>query len=190
MNMATRDKPNSIAIGGVSGVFYNGLSNAATPAVQNWELRTQDLSKTIRLNSQTDSTTASGDLIGFQSKPRTGVAGTQTVYGCQIGSQISNGIAITGSIVGGHFDVYVRGTAAGTITGDVRGLQVELVTDDAGTRDITGHVTGIRIRKAFSAGTVSGVQSAIRVEKAEVQTGSEGYDGMLDLTITHSLTIS
>lgn len=185
-NMASRDKPNTMAIGGVSNVLYNGLSSASTPAVQNWEFRTQDLSKTIRLNSQTDSATASGDLIGFQSKPRTGVAGTQSVYGCQISAQISNAIALTssGSIIGGHFDVYLRGTSAGAIAGDVRGLQIELTTDDAGVRDITGYVTGIRIRKVFSAGTVTGVQSAIRIEKPETQTGSESYDAVLDLTGT------
>ena len=185
-NMSSRDKPNTVAIGAVSGVFYNGLSSAATPAVQNWEFRTQDLSKTIRLNSQTDSTTASGDLIGFQSKPRIGVTGTQTVYGCQISAQISSGIALTGSgsVVGAHVDVYVRGTAAGTIAGDVRGMQIELTTDDAGTRDISGYVTALRIRKVFSAGTVTGVQSAIRIEKPEVQTNSESYDAVLDLTST------
>ena len=182
-NIASPDKPNSFAVGAVSGVLYNGKTGS-TPAIANWEFRTQDLSKTIRLNSQTDSTTASGDLIGFQSKPRTGVAGTQSVFGCQISAQISNGIALTssGSIIGGHFDVYVRGTSAGTIAGDVRGLQIELTTDDAGTRDITGYVTGLRIRKAFSAGTVTGKQSAIRIEKPEVQTGSENYDGAFEFT--------
>ena len=185
-NVASPDKPSAFAIGSVSGVLYNGKSSASTPAVQNFEIRTQDLSKSIRLNSQTDTTTASGDLIGFQSKPRTGVAGTQSVYGCQISAQISNAIALTGSgsIIGGHFDVYVRGTAAGTIAGDVRGLQIELTTDDAGTRDITGYVTGLRIRKAFSAGTVTGVQSAIRVEAPEAQTNSETYTGLFDLTST------
>src|SRR3990167_4591648 len=89
-NMASRDKPNTVAIGAVSNVLYNGLSSASTPAVQNWDFATQNLSKTIRLNSQTDAVTASGDLIGFQSKPRTNVAGTQSVYGCQISAQISS----------------------------------------------------------------------------------------------------
>src|SRR3990167_10419751 len=185
-NEASPRKPNALAIGSVGNVLYNGKTAASTPAIDNFEIRTQDLSKTIRLNSQTDSTTASGDLIGFQSKPRTGVAGTQVVYGCQISAQISNGIALTGSgsIVGGHFDVYLRGTSAGTIAGDVRGLQIELTADEAGTRDITGYVTGIRIRKVFSAGTVTGVQSAIRVEVPEVQTNSETYTGLFDLTGT------
>lgn len=185
-NTATPRKPNALGIFSVSNVLYNGKTAASTPAIDNFEIRTQDLSKTIRLNSQTDSTNTSGDLIGFQSKPRTGVAGTQSVYGCQISAQISNGIALTssGSIIGGHFDVYLRGTSAGTIAGDVRGLQIELTTDDAGTRDITGYVTGIRIRKVFSAGTVTGTQSAIRVEAPEAQTNSETYTGLLDLTST------
>lgn len=185
-NLASRSKPTALAIGSVGNVIYNGLSSAATPAVQNFAFATQDLSKTITLNNQTDSVTASGDLIGFQSKPRTGVAGTQSVIGCQISAQISDGIALTssGSIIGGHFDVYLRGTAAGTIAGDVRGLQIELTTDDAGTRDITGYVTGIRIRKVFSAGTVTGVQSALRIEAPEAQTNSETYTGLFDLTST------
>src|SRR3990167_8931646 len=132
LNAASPERPSTLAFAAVGNVIYNGKTAAATPAVQNFEFATQDLSKTIRLNSQTDSATASGDLIGFQSKPRTGVAGTQTVYGCQISAQISNAIALTssGSIVGGHFDVYLRGTSAGTIAGDVRGLQIELTADE------------------------------------------------------------
>lgn len=188
-NMAARFKGNAHPIFAVGNVIYNGRDGATTPALQNFEFATQNLSKTIRLNSQTDSDTASGDLIGFQSKPRTGVAGTQSVIGCQISAQISNGIALSssGSIIGGHFDVFLRGTSAGTIAGDVRGLQIELTTDDAGTRDITGYVTALRIRKAFSAGTVTGKQSAIRIEAPEAQTNSEIYDAVLDLTGTVSL---
>lgn len=183
-NASAPKRPSAFALGSVSSVLYNGKDGSTTPAVQNFQINTQDLSKTIRLNSQTDSTTASGDLIGFQSKPRTGVAGTQNVIGCQISAQVSNGIALSssGSVIGGHFDVYLRGTAAGTIAGDVRGLQIELTTDDAGTRDITGYVTALRIRKVFSAGTVTGKQSAIRIEKPEAQTGSESYDCVFQFT--------
>ena len=183
-NAASPRKPNAMAIGSVSNVLYNGKTAASTPAVDNWELRTQDLTKTIRLNSQTDLTTASGDMIGFQSKPRTGVAGSQSVYGCQVSAQISNGIALSGSgsIVGGHIDVYVRGTAAGTIAGDVRGLQIEMTTDDAGTRTISGNVSALRIRSVFSATTITGKFVPIRIEKPEVQTNSKNYDAVLELT--------
>lgn len=173
----TPEKPNAFPVGVVGGAVTFG------EATDNLAFNTALLSgSTIRLNSQTDSTSVSGDLIGFQSKPRTGIAGSQTVYGSQISAQISNGIATTGSIIGGIFDTYLRGTAAGTIGGRVSALDLELVTDDAGTRDITGYVTGLRIRKAFSAGTVTGVQSAIRVEFPEVQTGSESYDALFELT--------
>ena len=165
-----------------SQVLYPGKSITATQV--NFEFRTQNLSKTIRLNSQTDIETTSGDLIGFQSKPRTGVAGTQNVYGCQISAQVSDGIALSssGSVIGGQVDVFLRGTSAGTIAGDVRGLQIELTTDDAATRNITGYVTGLRIRMAFSAGTVTGLRTAFRVEQPEAQTGSETYDALLHLT--------
>jgi len=157
-------------------------ANASTNLI----LRTALLTNTVRLNSITDSTSTSGDLIGFQSKPRSGVSGSQNVYGTQISAQVSDAVALSGSgsVIGGHVDVYLRGTSAGTIAGDVRGLQIELTTDDAGTRNITGYVTGLRIRMAFSAGTVTGIRSAIRVEKPEVQTGSETYDCLFDLTGT------
>ena len=170
-NMASPRKPNAMAVFSVGNVLYNGKTAAATPAVDNFGINTQDLSKTVRLNSQTDTTTASGDLIGFQSKPRTGVAGSQVVYGCQVSAQISNAIALSGSgsIIGGHFDVYLRGTAAGTIAGDVRGLQIEMTTDDAGTRTISGNVSALRIRSVFSATTISGTFTAIRIEKPEAQ---------------------
>lgn len=183
-NEVTRDLSNAHGIFAIGNVIYNGKSNAATPAVQNFAFATQNLSKTITLNSQTDSVTTSGDLIGFQSKPRAGVGGSQTVYGCQISAQISDAIATTGSIVGGHADVYLRGTSAGTIGGDVRGFQIELTTDDAGTRDITGNVSALRLRMAFSAGTISGTVTAIRIEKPEVQTGSEAYSSVFELTDT------
>jgi hypothetical protein len=185
-NSASPDKPNTMAIGAVSGVLYNGRSSADPPVIQNFGINTQNLSKTIRLNSQTDTVTASGDLIGFQSKPRTEIAGTQSVYGCQISAQISDGIALSssGSIIGGHIDVFLRGTAAGTIAGDVRGLQIELTTDDAGTRAITGNVSALRVRMAFSSGTITGKVSAFRVEKPEVQTGSKTYDALFELTST------
>lgn len=182
-NQVSGYKANAFAFGAVSDVVYPGKNGSSHV---NFEFRTQNLSKTIRLNSQTDSDTASGDLIGFQSKPRTGVAGSQVVYGCQVGAQISSGIALSGSgsIIGAHFDVYLRGATTGTIAGDVRGAQIELTTDDSGNRAITGNVSGLRIRMAFSSGTVSGKIAAFRVEKPEAQTNSKTFDALFELTST------
>jgi len=143
--------------------------------------------KTIRLNSITNTGTANS-FIGFQSKPRQGASTAQNTIGCEISAQISDTFATTGSgsLIGAHVDVYLRGTT-GAIAGDVRGLQIELVTDDAGARDITGEVNGIRMRAAFSAGTVTGAISAIRIEKMETQTGSEQWGYVLDLTSVNGL---
>jgi hypothetical protein len=142
--------------------------------------------KTIRLNSITNIGTANS-FIGFQSKPRQGAATAQNVIGCEISAQISDTFALTGSgtIIGGHIDCYVRGTT-GDIAGDVRGLQIELVTDDAGTRTITGDVVGLRFRAAFS-GTITGDMVMIRGELAETQTNSKQWEYFLELTGSNGL---
>ena len=89
-----------------------------------------------------------------------------------------------GSIIGGHFDVYLRGTSAGTIAGDVRGLQVELTGDESGTRTVSGYLTGIRVRSYLPlSGGVTGTASVLRAEVPE--SGGVAYDGLLDLTSTH-----
>lgn len=164
-------------------------SDAFTNASQHILIRSTAAGKTIRLNSRTESTDNANTLIGFQSKPRIGIAGSQTVIGCEISAQISNAIALSGSgsVIGAHIDTYVRGTSAGTIAGDVRGLQVEMVTDDAGTRTISGNVSAIRIRCAFSATTITGRFIPIRIEKAEAQTNSKNYDAAFEFTGTSSL---
>ena len=142
--------------------------------------------KTIRLNTVTNTGTANS-LIGFQSKPRQGAAMANNVIGCEISAQISDTFALTssGTLIGAHVDCYVRGTT-GNIGGDVRGMQIELVTDDAGTRTISGDVVGLRFRAAFS-GTVTGAISAIKIEKMEAQTGSVQWEYVLDLTDVNGL---
>lgn len=139
--------------------------------------------RTIRLNVKTftDALATSGNLIGAQIKPRLGVASTGTVTGSETSAQVSSTFAVA-NMIGAHVDCYLRGTT-GDISGDVRGLQVELVTDDAGARTITGNVSSVRLRSAFS-GTISGAFSAFRVEKPESQTGSNDYDFLFQLTGT------
>jgi hypothetical protein len=140
--------------------------------------------KTVKIGSITNTGTANS-LIGFQSKPAQGASTAQNVIGCEISPRVNDTFALTstGTLIGAHVDAYLKGTT-GDIGGDVRGLQIELVTDDAGARDITGNVSGIRIRMAFSAGTVTGNIAAIRIEKPETQTNSENYGAVLELTDT------
>lgn len=136
----------------------------------------------VRINSR-NYAQATGDSIGFQSKPAQSVTSTGTVQGGQVSPRVATGIAVS-QIIGLFVDAELKGTSAGTISGDVRALNLELVTDDAGTRTIGGNVNAIRIRSAFSATTITGTFVPIRIEKAESQTNSKQYDAVLDLTGT------
>lgn len=136
----------------------------------------------IKLNSRNYVQTT-GDSIGFQAKPAQSVASTGTVQGGQVSPRVATGIAVS-QIIGLFVDAELKGTSAGTISGDVRALNLELVTDDAGTRTIGGNVNAIRIRSAFSATTITGKFVPIRIEKAESQTNSKQYDAVLELPST------
>ena len=143
------------------------------------------LTNTIKLNSRTDSTSTTGDFIGAQIKPGVGVTKTTGgVTGVEISPRVNNTFELTtGSVIGAHIDAYLKGTT-GDIGGDVRGAQIELVTDDAGARTITGDVTGLRFRSAFSATAITGNFQAIKIEAPETQTNSQTYDSVLTLTST------
>ena len=140
----------------------------------------------VRINSQTNTGT-SGNWIGFQSKPAQGASTSGNVIGCEISPRVNDTFALTGSgsLIGAHIDAYLKGTT-GNVAGDVRGAQIELVTDDAGTRTVTGDVVGLRFRAAFS-GTITGDMVVIRVEKAEAQTNSKQWEYVLELTGDNAL---
>lgn len=142
--------------------------------------------KTVRLNSKTNTGTANS-FIGFQAKPAQGASMANNVIGCEISPRLNDtfGLTSSGTIIGAHIDAYLKGTT-GNVGGDVRGAQIELVTDDAGTRTITGDVVGLRFRAAFS-GTISGDMVVIRVEKAETQTNSNQWEYFLELTGANGL---
>ncbi len=163
-----------------AGALSGPLSWTA-PSSQHLALNTTSDDKQVRINSR--NFTGSGDYMAFQAKPAQAANGN-TITGGQISPRVNNGFTLSGSIIGLHVDAYLKGTSAGTISGDVRGLNIELVTDDAGTRDITGNVNAIRIRAAFSAGTVSGTIVPLRIEKMEAQTGSEQWAAVLELPST------
>lgn len=145
--------------------------------------------KTVRLNSITNTGTANS-LIGFQSKPGQGASTAQNVIGAEISPRVNDTFALTGSgtLIGMHVDAYLKGTT-GDVAGDVRGMQIELVTDDAGTRTISGGVVGLRMRAAFS-GTITGDMVAMRIEKAESQTNSKQWEYVLELTGDNGLVWS
>lgn len=169
----------------VSGLTVGGEGIVTRPT-SNLTFDTLSAGTTVRLNSRT-STDATADLIGFQSKPGVGVATAKNVIGGEISPRVNDTFALTGSgtIIGLHVDAYLKGTT-GNIAGDVRGAQIELVTDDAGTRTVSGDVVGLRFRAAFS-GTITGDMVVIRVEKAETQTNSKQWEYLLELTGDNAL---
>lgn len=174
-----------IATGDLYACSSSEWNRQLSPGGGHFDIRTNQNNRVVRINSRNYDAT-SGDVVGFQSKPRLTADGTQTVYGFQVSANMSDGVDLTssGSVVGGHVDTYMRGTTASTIAGDVRGLQIELVTDDAGAKTYSGYVAGIRIRAAFSATAITGNFVPLRIEKPEAQTGSQTYDAVLDLTST------
>ncbi|KKM63481.1 hypothetical protein LCGC14_1511060, partial [marine sediment metagenome] len=138
--------------------------------------------KNVRIQSRTYTYTGGG-ITGVQIKPGIGATTTHEIKGIEISPRFNDGFTAA-TIVGLHVDVFLKGTTAVTTSGDVRGMQIELVTDDAGTRTISGYVTGLRMRSAFSATAITGNFSAFRIEKPEAQTNSQTYDGLFDLTST------
>ena len=165
-----------------TGAVASLLSLTAV-AAQHLTVNTVSDDKQVRINSRSY-TQATGDSIGFQSKPSQTVTTTGTVFGGQISPRLQSAVA-AGNIIGLDLNTDLKGTAAGAISGDVRALNLELVTDDAGVRAISGNVNAIRVRAAFS-GSVSGKVVPIRIEKMEAQTGSEQWDAVLELPSTNA----
>jgi hypothetical protein len=145
----------------------------------------QDLKgNTVKLNSITNRGTDQS-FVGFQSKPSQGVSTAHDVIGAEVSPRLEDGVALSaGSIIGMHIDAYLKGTSAGTIAGDVRGLQVEIVSEAGGTRAITGDVTAIRIRSDLISGTITGKTQAIKIEKPA--SNAKQYDAVLTLASTTS----
>ena len=173
--------PQSSARGTIAKGMILGGANLL---LRSSDTSTDNAGRTVKINAITNIGTAN-DLIGFQSQPAQGIETAKNVIGGEVSARVNSTFALTGggSVTGLHVDSYLKGTA-GNIGGSVRGLEVELVTDDAGARTITGFVTAIRIRTAFSAAGITGNYSAIRIEKNEAQTGSVNYDAAFDLTGT------
>ena len=182
------DTPSAKSIGVVSGAF-TGRGSATGGSFDHFSVNSPADDKVIKLNSRNYITTT-GDHIGVQIKPATTVTKTADgLKGLEVSPRVNSGIAMagaSGTVIGIYADVYLKGTATGTIAGDIRALNLELVTDDAGTRTISGNVNAIRIRAAFSATTISGKMVPIRIEKAEAQTNSKQWDAVLELPSTNS----
>jgi hypothetical protein len=138
----------------------------------------------VRINNHNFNNTT-GDATGFQSKPGQAATTTGNLKGGEISPRFQDGFTAN-SIIGLHVDVDLKGTTAVTTDGDVRGMEVELVTSNSGTRTISGYVTAMRFRTVFSATTITGNFTVFRFEKPEAQTNSQSYDAWADFRSTVS----
>lgn len=141
------------------------------------------LDQTLRFNVRSDYNNTTGDTIGFQVKPGQNAVSTGNVTGGEISPRLQDGVS-SASITGLHVDVDLKGTTAVTNSGNVRGLEVELVTSNSGTRTISGYVAAMRFRTVFSATAITGNFTVFRIEKPEAQTNSQTYDAVFDFTST------
>jgi len=135
---------------------------------------TEDNDKTIRLNSRNYDGT-SGDIIGFQSKPRANASGTQTVYGAQLSPGANDGIGLA-TIVGLQTDVYLKGSS-GNLSGDVRAFQGQVTDQNLGGRTVSGVVSILDAWHQLHSGhTLSG---GVFVINARAAGGGAGWTGFL-----------
>jgi len=159
------------------------FQGALTMTGDHLSVNTVDDSKQVRINSR-NFTQVTGDSIGFQVKPAQSVSTAGALEGGEISPRLNSGVAAQ-DVRGLHVDIYLKGTAAGTVSNDLHVMEIEAVTDDAGTRTIGGNVTMLRFRAAFSATTIAGTFVPIRIEKAETQTNSKQFDAVLELPSTN-----
>lgn len=147
----------------IKGQAFIGSSTSAlsftAPTGEDLVLNTTTDSKIVKINSR-DYTQASGSSIAFQAKPNQTVLTTGTVYGGQIQPRYASGIA-GDSLVGLDVEPILKGTT-GNLSGDWRGLDVVLESDNPSSRTIAGTATGIRVRNNIHT-TVTGDVEVIQV---------------------------
>lgn len=103
-----------------------------------------------------DFKTTSGDQIGFQTKPNSYTAGTQTMYGAQISPRLANAVTAD-SLVGLSVEPILKGATAAAMSGDYRGLEVKMSGDStAAGHTVAGITGGIFLYNTLKTGTYTG----------------------------------
>jgi len=151
----------TVGRGGVNMFWCNGttwyesqtIEQLQAATAQNLLIETVSDDKQVRINSRSY-TQASGDSIGFQSKPSQTVTTTGTVRGGEVSPRLQSGIGAA-ELAGLQVYPTLKGSAAAAITGDVLALDVLACEDDqespSGTPfTIAGDVIGMKVRSNFT----------------------------------------
>jgi hypothetical protein len=162
---------------------YTGGSEVKSGANLNLDLETLTDSKPVRINSR-NFTQTSGDTIGFQTTPNQAATTSGEVYGAQFKPRVANtfdALACTG--VG--IDSELKGSGAGALTDDLRGINMYLGATGTGT--IGGNVVGIRARVESNINPTGNIVLLLPVQ----HEGTQGWDGLIKFDAalgTHSMT--
>ncbi len=170
LGLASRRFKNLYLSGGVIGSGSATMNSITSAAGAHLTLNTTSDNTQVRINSRSFAQT-SGDSIGFQSKPSQTVTSSGNVIGGQVSPRLQTGVALTGSgsLIGFHVDTDMKGTT-GNVGGDVRGMEIELVSDGTRTSTVTGNLEGIHFR-TNAAMTVGGNVYAFRIPTGETAAG-------------------
>jgi len=135
-------------------------------------LETLEDTKRIRLNSRNYAAT-SGDIMGFDSRPRANASGTQTMIGGYIAPGANDGVAL-GNIIGILSDPYLKGSS-GNLSGDIRALQGQVTDENVGGRTIDGVVSMFDAWQQLAAHTFTGGVYVVTVRAAGGATPWSGF---------------
>ena len=151
------------------------------------KLATATGTKNIRLNSTTWTDTT-GNLIAVQCKPNAngGAGSTASIKGMEISPRFAS-LTSGSDLIGMSVDPILKGTtgADGNLSGSLRGIEITMTDENAGTRTITGLSAGIRIRQQLAATkTFTNGLYALSVAAAE---GALAWTGFLDVGVSATL---
>lgn len=131
--------------------------------------------------SSVDYTGTSGDKIGIQSRPQATGDGTVTLYGAQIEPRFKDAIG-GASLIGLEVGPILKGTS-GNLTGDWRGIEVNLTDDNAAGRTVSGIGAFIRLRPQIHHAITGGLFGI----EALAEGGTKGWDALLKLAAVAGL---
>ena len=135
---------------------------------------------TAHYNRTTNET--SSDVNGFEMRLENSVTTTGEVKAFSCSARLSSGAA--GNVLSAaKFDINAKGTAAGTISADIRVIHLEAESASGGTRTFTGPVSFIWCKNNMGTGTYSDKFCVIHVTN---QGGGKAMDGFLQVAATGS----
>jgi len=161
-------------------VIFDGSQMLLTIASQfafaltggHFALETVEDDKTVRLNVR-DYLATSGDIIGFQSRPRAAASGTQTIYGAQLQPGFNDGID-GASLVGFMAECVLKGDS-GDLSGDIRAFQGQITDENVAGRTIDGVTSILDAWHQLAAHTFTGGVHVINVRAPGGATPWSGF---------------